>query len=157
MVYGFLEALATPGVGATRAWNGAGGLWQLIPVIPGAQTEPGLIIYRFGAPLFYANAGRFSDEIRALAGAPRLKPRWVVVDAGAIARIDYTAARVIRELQRDLKERGVALVFAHVQSDLKPDLERHRLTDLLGPDRIFDRLHDALVAYRSLPSSSDSD
>jgi sulfate permease, SulP family len=137
--------------------QGAGGLWQLIPAIPGAQTEPGLIVYRFGAPLFYANAGRFSDEIRALAGAPRLKPRWVVVDAGAIARIDYTAARVIRKLQRDLKERGVALVFAHVQSDLKPDLERHRLTDLLGPDRIFDRLHDALVAYRSLPSSSDSD
>jgi sulfate permease, SulP family len=135
--------------------QGPAGLWQLIPAVPGAQTEPGLIVYRFGAPLFYANAGRFSDEIRALAATPRLKPRWVIVDAGAIARIDYTAARVIRELQQDLKEGGVALVFAHVQSDLKPDLERHRLTDLLGQDRIFDRLHDALVAYRSLPSSSE--
>jgi MFS superfamily sulfate permease-like transporter len=135
--------------------QGPGGLWQLIPPVPGAQTEPGLIVYRFGAPLFYANAGRFSDEIRALAGTRRIKLRWVVVDAGAISRIDYTAARVIRELQQHLKERGVALVFAHVQSDLKPDLERHRLTDLFGPDRIFDRLHDALVAYRSLPTSSE--
>jgi sulfate permease, SulP family len=131
--------------------EGPGGLWQLIPAVPGAQTEPGLIVYRFGAPLFYANAGRFSDEIRALAGAPRLKPRWVIVDTGAIARIDYTAARVIRELYQDLKAEGVELVFAHVQSDLKPDLERHRLTELMGPDRIFDRLHDALVAYRGLP------
>ena len=50
-----------------------------------------------------------------------------------------------------LKERGVALVFAHLQSDLG----RHRLTDVLGPDRIFDRLHEALVAYRSLPTSSE--
>jgi sulfate permease, SulP family len=72
-----------------------------------------------------------------------------VVDAGAIPRIDYTAARVVRELQRNLTERGVALVFAHVQSDLKPDLERHQLTEAIGADRIFDRLHDALAAYHS--------
>jgi len=130
--------------------EGPGGLWQLTPAVPGAETEPGLIVYRFGAPLFYANAARFSDEIRALAESPRVKPRWVVVDAGAIARIDYTAARVVRELYEDLKQHGVALVFAHVQSDLKPDLERHQLTDLLGPDLIFDRLHDAVVAYHRL-------
>jgi MFS superfamily sulfate permease-like transporter len=76
--------------------------------------------------------------------------RWVVVDAGAIARIDYTAARVVRELQRNLTERGVELVFAHVQSDLKPDLERHHLTEAISAGHIFDRLHDALDAYHRL-------
>jgi SulP family sulfate permease len=126
---------------------GESGLWRLIPAVPGAATEPGLAIYRFSAALFYANAGRFSDEIRNLVGDPPSKLRWVVVDAGAIPRIDYTAARVVRELQQNLAERGVALLFAHVQSDLRADLERHQLTEVIGADRIFDRLHDALDAY----------
>jgi sulfate permease, SulP family len=49
----------------------------------------------------------------------------------------------VRELQQDLAHRGVELVFAHVQSDLKPDLDRHHLTEAIGPDRIFDSLHEA--------------
>ncbi len=124
-----------------------GGAWRLIPAIQGAMSEPGLAIYRFGAALFYANAGRFSDEIREIVGPSPSALHWLIVDAGAIARIDYTAARVVRELQRNLKERGVQLVLAHVQSDLKPDLERHHLTEAIGPDRIFDRLRDALDAF----------
>jgi MFS superfamily sulfate permease-like transporter len=130
--------------------QGQGGLWELTPVARGAVTEPGLAIYRFGATLFYANAGRFSDEIRDLVGPSPAKLRWVVVDAGAITHVDYTAARVVKGLQQNLADRGVALVFAHVESDLKPDLERHRLTEALGPGRIFDRLHDALDAYHRL-------
>jgi sulfate permease, SulP family len=130
--------------------QGEGGLWRLIPAVPGAMTEPGLAVYRFGAALFYANAGRFSDEIRDLAGHAPTQLRWVVVDAGAITHVDYTAARVVRDLQQNLKERGVDLVFAHVQSDLKSDLERHQLTDVIGADKIFDRLHDALAAYHSM-------
>jgi MFS superfamily sulfate permease-like transporter len=129
---------------------GEAGLWRLIPAVPGAMTAPGLAIYRFGAALFYANAGRFSDEIRDLVGPSPSKLRWVVVDAGAITRIDYTAARVVQDLQRNLAERGVVLVFAHVQSDLKPDLERHGLTEIIGASRIFDRLHDAVDAYHRL-------
>jgi len=124
-----------------------GGLWRLIPAVPGAVTAPGLAIYRFGAPLFYANAGRFSDEIRELVGPTPSALRWVVVDCGAIARIDYTAARVVIDLQRNLADRSVALVLAHVQSDLKPDLERHHLIEAIGANRILDRLHDALEAY----------
>lgn len=130
--------------------KGEGGLWQLNPVIPGAVTEPGLVIYRFGAALFYANAGRFSDEIRLLVGPAPSSLHWLVVDAGAITQVDYTAARVVRELQEDLGRRGVELVFAHVQSDLKPDLDRHHLTEVIGADRIFDSLHEALACYHSL-------
>jgi MFS superfamily sulfate permease-like transporter len=132
--------------------QGEAGLWQLIPAVPGAMTAPGLVIYRFGAALFYANAGRFSDEIRVLAGPSPSAVRWLVVDAGAITHVDYTAARVVRELHRNLAERGVELVFAHVQWDLKADLERHQLIEVIGADRIFDRLHDALDAYHRLLS-----
>jgi SulP family sulfate permease len=135
--------------------RGEAGIWQLNPVVPGAETEPGLVVYRFGAALFYANAGRFSEEIRLLVGpAPALNPngrlRWLVVDAGAITQVDYTAARVVRELQQDLAQRGVVLVFAHVQSDLRPDLDRHQLTEAIGANRIFDSLHQALNAYHDL-------
>ena len=130
--------------------QGEGGLWQLNPVVRGAVTEPGLVVYRFGAALFYANAGRFSDQIRLLVGPGTSSLRWLVVDCGAITQVDYTAARVVRELQEDLAQSGVALVFAHVQSDLKPDLDRHHLTEAIGADRIFDSLHEALACYHSL-------
>jgi MFS superfamily sulfate permease-like transporter len=128
-------------------------IWQLIPAVPGAITEPGLVVYRFGATLFYANAGMFADQIRGLAAPSPSPVRWLVVDAGAITNVDYTAAHVVRELQKDLAGHGVELVFAHVQSDLRPDLDRHRLTEAMGPDRIFDSLHEALDAYHRLGSA----
>jgi len=134
--------------------KGEAGLWQLTPVVPGAVTEPGLVIYRFGAPLFYANASEFSDEIRLLVGPAPSRVRWLVVDAGAITHVDYTAARVVRDLQQNLAERHVELVFAHVQSDLKPDLDRHHLTEAIGADRIFDTLHEALDCYHQLAKTA---
>jgi SulP family sulfate permease len=57
---------------------------------------------------------------------------------------------VVRELQQDLANRGVALVVAHVKSDLRPDLDRHHLTEVIGPERIFDTLHEALAAYHAI-------
>lgn len=129
------------------------GLWQLTPAVAGALTEPGLVVYRFGATLFYANAGMFAEQIGDLTAASPSPVRWLIVDAGAIINVDYTAAQVVRELQRDLASRGIALVFAHVQSDLKPDLDRHHLTETLGPNRIFNSLHEALQAYREFSSA----
>ncbi|MGA9543374.1 MAG: SulP family inorganic anion transporter [Candidatus Sulfotelmatobacter sp.] len=124
------------------------GLWQLDPVVPGAVTEPGLVLYRFSAPLYYANANRFSEETRMLAASAPSPLHWLIVDAGAITHVDFTAARVVCELQKDLAAQGTGLVFAHVQSDLKPDLDRHHLTEAIGPDRIFDSLHEAIAAVR---------
>lgn len=122
------------------------GIWQLDPVVPGAVTEPGVVLYRFGAPLYYANANRFSDETRMLASTAPSPLHWLIVDAGAITHVDFTAARVVCELQKDLAAQGTGLVFAHVQSDLKPDLDRHHLTEVIGANRIFDSLHEALAA-----------
>jgi sulfate permease, SulP family len=124
------------------------GIWELHPVVPGAVTEPGLVIYRFDAPLFYANANRFSEEVRMLAASAPSPLHWLIVDAGAITHVDFTAARVVRDVQKDLSADGTGLVFAHVQSDLKPDLDRHHLTEAIGPRRIFDSLHGALAALR---------
>jgi high affinity sulfate transporter 1 len=126
------------------------GVWLATPVAPGAVTEPGLVVYRFGAALFYANAGMFAEEVGRLAGPAPSGLRWLLVDAGAITNVDYTAAQVVRELQKDLAGRGTQLVFAHVQPGLKADLDRHHLTEAIGPDRLFDTLREALKAYHDL-------
>jgi len=130
--------------------QGPEGLWRLTPAVPGAESEPGLAIYRFGAPLFYANAGRFSDEIRGLVGPAPSALRCVIVDAGPITKLDYSAARVVEDLAKELVERDVVLVFAHVQPELQQDLDRHHLTEIIGPARIFDKLHDAVASYPKL-------
>jgi sulfate permease, SulP family len=125
------------------------GIWLLKPVVPGATTEPGIVVYRFGAPLFYANANHFAQQVRMLAGSAASSVHWLVIDAGAITNVDFTAARVVCEAVKDLHSQGTGMIFAHVQSDLQPDLDRHHLTKALGPGRIFDTLHEALAAIRN--------
>jgi MFS superfamily sulfate permease-like transporter len=121
--------------------------WRLSPPVAGATTMPGLAIYRFGAPLFYANAGRFTKEIRAVVGPPPSPVRWLVVDAEAITNIDYTAARVLCELHQELSQAGVTLAFARVSPYLQADFDRHHLTEAIGAEMIFLHLHDALNAF----------
>ena len=125
------------------------GIWHLNPVVPGTVSEPGLVIYRFGAPLFYANANRFSEEVRLLVSSAPSPVHCLMIDAGAITNVDFTAARVVRETIEELAAEGTGLVVAHVQSDLRPDLDRHHLVEVIGPENIFDTLHEALAAVRS--------
>jgi len=120
--------------------------WE--PAAPGLETDPGLIVYRFGADLFYANADRFADEVRALvAGAPS-PVRWFVVDCAAIVAIDYTAARTARDLINYLKRAKVGLVLGRVNEFLRADLERHGVAAAVREDRIFDTLHEATAAVQ---------
>jgi MFS superfamily sulfate permease-like transporter len=67
------------------------------------------VIFQFGADLFYANAGRFAEDVRALVDGVDTPVNWLVVDAGAITSVDYSAARVLRDLQQDLNRLGIAL------------------------------------------------
>jgi high affinity sulfate transporter 1 len=122
------------------------GQWQAKPAVPGALSGPGLVIFQFGADLFYANAGRFVADVRGLVEGADPPVKWLVVDAGAITSIDYSAARVLADLQQDLIRRRIALVLVHTESSLRADLHRHRLSDLIGPDHIFDTLHETLAA-----------
>jgi SulP family sulfate permease len=128
------------------------GDWRTEAAAPGALTEPGLAVYRFGAPLFYANANRFSDEILRLADQNKSKLRWVIVDAEAMTNVDYSAARVVRALNESLARRGIALVFSRVHPELQADLDRHHISEAIGRDHIFSRLHEAISAYRLLPT-----
>jgi MFS superfamily sulfate permease-like transporter len=123
------------------------GTWRLIPPVAGAVTEPGLVMYRFGAALYYANASRFADDILTLIGPSPTTVRWLIVDAEAIANVDYSAARVIQELKKNLTNAGVAFGFARLSWSARADFDRHHLTESIGPSWIFNRLHDALDGY----------
>ncbi len=121
--------------------------WKITPAAPGAMTRPGLTIYRFGAPLFYANAPLFAEEIHTILEPGAVRIRWLVVDAEAITNLDYTAARVVLDLHQELADMGVTLAFARVSPYLKADLDRHGVTKTVGQQMLFARLHDALDAF----------
>jgi SulP family sulfate permease len=131
------------------------GTWDLNPVASGAVTEPGLVLYHFGATLFYANANRFAEEVNCLVGQPPSQVRWLIVDAEAITHLDYSAARVVHELQQDLTSCGTQLGFARMPWGLKADFARHHLTEVIDPSLIFNRLHDALAAFQKLRTADN--
>ena len=127
----------------------AGGQWRATPAVPGARSGPGLVVFQFGADLFYANAGRFAADVRSLAAGTSDPVRWLVVDAGAITSVDYSAARELRVLQADLVRARVTLIVVHAQASLLADLRRHRIVEVIGTNRVFDTLREALAAIRA--------
>jgi len=128
-----------------------------MPATPGMQTEPGLIVYRFGADLFYANDHRFTDDVRALVAHAPTPVRWFVVDAEAITDLDYSAARSIHELLDDLARQKVGMMFARVSPYLRSDMDRHGVTAALGETRVFTTLHEAIAAARSDMPAADAE
>jgi sulfate permease, SulP family len=128
---------------------GATGQWEPAPATPGSQTEPGLIVYRFGADLFYANADRFADEVRSLVDKAPASVRWFVLDAGTVTDLDYSAARTVRDLLGELTAKNVGVAFARVSAYLRADLDRHGISAKVGEARIFATLHEALAAVRA--------
>ena len=114
---------------------------------PDAEELPGLVIFRFDAPLFFANARTFRDQIRRLAAAePR--PRWILIAAEPITDVDTTAADVLADLDEELNAAGISLVFAELKDPVRAKLERYELIGPLDPDHFFPTLEAALEHFR---------
>jgi sulfate permease, SulP family len=122
------------------------GRWQFTPVKPGTITAPGLIVYRFGADLFYANDHFFTEEVAQLADNAPGGLHFFIVDAGAITDLDYSAARTVSDLFENLRARGIAVLFGRVNRYLRADMDRHGMTAIVGASNIFTTLHEALAA-----------
>jgi MFS superfamily sulfate permease-like transporter len=123
--------------------------WRMDSVAPGKFiAEPGLVMYWFGADLFYANAGRFTEEARRLVIESSSEVHWLAVDAGAITDIDYSAGEALKELREDLAKLNVVLALARVTDQLHKDLGRLGLVDVIGHDRIFASRSACVEAYR---------
>jgi sulfate permease, SulP family len=124
------------------------GHWQPAPVEPGARTEEGLVVYRFGTSLYYANAPKLLDDITALAGhgSPL---RWMVFDCAAIGDIDYTASAVLTRVVEHLHRRHIRLVVSTVLSPVRQQLDRYGISAALGPGAYYDTPGEALEAYHT--------
>ena len=114
---------------------------------PEARLIPGLVLVRWDAPLFFANAEWFRDRVLdALASSPT-PVRWLVVAAEPVTSVDVTAADVLAELNDTLREAGIALCFAELKGPVKDKLKRFGLFEQLGAQTFFPTLGAAVSAY----------
>jgi SulP family sulfate permease len=115
----------------------------------GGQTLPGLVAYRFYAPLLFSNCGWFSERVHALIAASPAPVRWLLVDAQAITDIDVTAVEMLHELHRQLKGKGIQMKFAHANRPLRELLERTGLAREIGAGSFFPSVHECVEAFKS--------
>ena len=112
---------------------------------PDASLIPGLVLYRFDAALFFANADSFSDRVRELADAEGT--RWVVIAAEPITDIDATAGETLAVLQADLQADGRTLAFAELKDPVRDLLRRYGIEAAVGPERFYPTVGVAVAAY----------
>ena len=124
------------------------------PLDSRAELAPGLIVYRFGADLFFANTNGFSSDLLELAAAPGV--RWLCIDAGAISDVDYSGWKTLAELRHEIEARGVHLVVADLSHAARLELKRYGLLRQLDHDSVFDSVGEALEAYGA-SGDNDSD
>jgi high affinity sulfate transporter 1 len=114
---------------------------------PDAEHLPGLVIYRFDGPLFFANATTFRDEIRRLANADP-KPTWILIAAEPVTDVDTTASDVLEDLDETLNAEGISLVFAELKDPVRHKIERYGLTRTINPQHFFPTIGAAIAAFR---------
>ena len=115
---------------------------------PDAQRLPGLVIYRFDAPLFFANAKTFRDDVKRLARAEP-KPQWIVIAAEPVTDVDTTASDVLEDLDEALNAKGISLVFAELKDPAREKIERYGLTRTIDPRHFFPTVEAAITAFRA--------
>jgi high affinity sulfate transporter 1 len=114
---------------------------------PDAALLPGCVIFRFDAPLFFANARTFRDQIRALARTEPV-PTWIVVAAEPITDVDTTAADMLRDLVEALNARGISLVFAELKDPVRTKIDRYELIRDEDDVRFFPTITQAVKAFQ---------
>ena len=114
---------------------------------PDARIVPGLVLFRWDAPLFFANAELFRDRVLDAVAASPTPVQWLVVGAEPITSVDVTAADVLDELDDALHAAGIDLCFAELKDPVKDKLKRFGLFSRLGEKRFFATLGQAVSAY----------
>ena len=127
--------------------DGLPGFHDVTQYPDGAQL-PGLVIYRFDAPLFFANTRTFREEITELASTTT-DLRWIVLASEPITDVDTTAADMLEDLDEWLNARGVSLVFAEMKNPVRTKIERYELTRTIDPGHFFPTIDAAVEAYQA--------
>jgi SulP family sulfate permease len=128
----------------------AAGHWMPAPVEPGARTVPGLVVYRFGTSLYFANASQFVEDVVALTrrGGPL---RWLVLDGAAIGDVDYTASAVLSRTIRELHQAHIKVMMTSVVDPVRDQLRHYGISGDNGPDGFYDTPGEALAAFHAAP------
>jgi high affinity sulfate transporter 1 len=120
---------------------------------PDAEEVQGLVVYRFDAPLIFANAPTFRDDVRRLAAADP-PPRWIMVAAEPMTDVDTTAADMLEDLDAELNARGISLAFAELKDPVRHKIERYELTRTIDPTKFFPTVEVGVAAFRELRTST---
>ena len=115
---------------------------------PQARTIPGLLVYRYDSPLFFANAENFRRRAMAAVDEQDDPVRWFVLNAEANVEVDITALDAVDELRQELTRRDIVFALARVKQDLRNDLDAYGLTESVGTGLLFPTLATAVAAYR---------
>ena len=124
------------------------------PAEPGAQSLPGLLVFRFDAPLFYANGSLFVDDVQRLLAAAPSKVRWLVLDCSAMTDVDYSAGLNLAGLVKSVHANGRVLALAGVDPGLLATLKAYGTLEDIDSAHIFPTVMDALQAFRADASAS---
>jgi high affinity sulfate transporter 1 len=114
---------------------------------PNARLIPGLVLFRWDAPLFFANAELFHDRVLGAVKASPTPARWIVVAAEPVTSVDVTAGDMLLELQEQLQASGVVLCIAEMKDPVKDKLKRFGLYARFGEGRFFSTIGEAVAAY----------
>jgi len=123
-----------------------GGRWKVEKAFPGIETEPGLIVYRFEAPLFFANADYFAARVRDVVTSAPHPVRWLVLDLASMSDIDYTGGLTLAMTIKQLQEKGITVALSAVE-DVAPALDRLDVSARVGRERMFESVQDAVDAF----------
>jgi len=166
VLFGVLPGIAiavavSVGVAFRRIWSPYQTVLGRVEDLPGyhdahthrdAEFVPGLVIFRFDGPLFFANARTFREQVRKLARAePR--PRWIVVAAEPITDVDTTAADMLDDLDEKLDALGVVLVFAELKDPVRAKIERYGLGRMIDARHFFPTVRAAVDAFTAGPGA----
>jgi SulP family sulfate permease len=143
-----------------RPWNRLlvrfeGKVWKSLPLDSEVQARQGLVIYRFGASLYYANAARFVEEVVRLARSSGEPIRWFCLAMETVGDIDFTATEVLERVIKGLQENGITFVACDVQDPVRRELERDGLLALIGPEHVYGDTDDVIKAYKNETGISD--
>lgn len=133
-------------LGRTNAVEG----WHDIDAYPDSEQIPGVAVYRWEAPLFFANAGSFREQIRRL--AREREPDWIVLQCEAITDVDVTAAEMLEQLDDELNAKGIHMAFAELRDRLQDLTLRYGLMETLDRDHFYPTLDAALASIQGAPA-----
>ncbi|HOB50779.1 MAG TPA: sulfate permease [Mycobacterium sp.] len=143
-----LRRVARPHDGVLGFVPGLAGMHD-VDDYPDARLEPGLLVYRYDAPLFFANAENFVRRaLRSVRDNPE-PVQWFILNAEANVEVDLSALDAVRRLREILTERGIVFGMARVKQDLRDALEAAGLVEEIGEDNIYPTLPTAVAAYRN--------